>query len=410
MKNIESILKEVPLFELLPDTAIVSLVDEGEMLSFAADTVVCEEGAETDGLYVILEGHVRIYKRVGDDHDVELLTMQGGDFFGEMALIDSQRRSASVATTTPCTLFRLEKSAFLSLMAACGDQTISASLFTSLVTRIRTMTEKYYDEELVQRTLEAEMKAKQHRMMAQMVAGVAHELNTPLGIVNTAVNMIETRVSSERFSALVENAADQQGVVDDIRVAARLAQRNIRRANKLVENFKKISVNQLTETLEIVNISTLLEDILDLFKINARQSNLKIELVDSVSPEQKVWQGYPGHLTQIVTNLLFNIERYAYPQSLGPQSLGPQPLGGKICIELRAGEDLFLLKVQDFGRGIAEDHLDQVFEPFFTTGRTRGGTGLGLAIVKNIVTEALQGSIELESTLGKGTAVSVSFP
>jgi signal transduction histidine kinase len=103
-------------------------------------------------------------------------------------------------------------------------------------------------------------------------------------------------------------------------------------------------------------------------------------------------------------NLLFNVERFAYPSETG----------GRVEIGIHATSQdqvpSFVLTVQDYGKGIAPEHLSQVFTPFFTTGRASGGTGLGSAIVYSIVTGALQGTIEIESELEKGTLVRATFP
>jgi signal transduction histidine kinase len=121
-------------------------------------------------------------------------------------------------------------------------------------------------------------------------------------------------------------------------------------------------------------------------------------------PAERAWLGYRGYLTQVLLNLLGNIERYAYPDGEG----------GRVEIEIvadkRRPDEFFLLTVRDFGQGIAADHLPKVFDPFFTTGRSKGGTGLGMAIVHNIVTTALKGSIGLESKLGSGTTVTLRAP
>ncbi len=161
---------------------------------------------------------------------------------------------------------------------------------------------------------------------------------------------------------------------------------------------------QLSAPRETVNLSDLVLDILELFKINARRVNFQIEVKDSLPANQKAWSGYPGHLTQVLTNLLFNIQKHAYPQQTG----------GKIEIGLRADGNRepaqFVLTVQDYGRGIDPENLPQVFAPFFTTDRSQGGTGLGLAIVHNIVTDALKGNIAVESELNEGTMFTVTFP
>jgi signal transduction histidine kinase len=281
---------------------------------------------------------------------------------------------------------------------------MSISFLTALVKRVRIASKRYFEEELAQRTLQAEMEAQRHRALAQMVAGVAHELNTPLGIVNTAVDMIEKRVQNEKLTAPLSDNKEAQAILAAMQEAAHLASRNIERAHHLVQHFKKISVNQLTVNRETAVLPLLIEDTLELFKINARQSNLEIKVHNHLPEGDAVWQGYPGPLTQVLTNLLFNIERYAYPNQAG----------GVIEIDLGVDKQrepgCFVLTVQDFGQGIAPDHLDQIFTPFFTTGRGKGGTGLGLAIVKNIVIDVLKGAISVESELNKGTTFTITFP
>jgi signal transduction histidine kinase len=281
---------------------------------------------------------------------------------------------------------------------------MSISFLTALVKRVRIASKRYFEEELAQRTLQAEMEAQRHRALAQMVAGVAHELNTPLGIVNTAVDMIEKRVQNEKLTAPLSDNKEAQAILAAMQEAAHLASRNIERAHHLVQHFKKISVNQLTVNRETAVLPSLIEDTLELFKINARQSNLEIKVHNQIPEGDSVWQGYPGPLTQVLTNLLFNIERYAYPNQAG----------GVIEIDLGVDKQrepgCFVLTVQDFGRGINPDHLDQIFTPFFTTGRGKGGTGLGLAIVKNIVIDVLKGAISVESELNKGTTFTITFP
>jgi signal transduction histidine kinase len=402
--TLETILNEVPLFSLLPTEGLEELVKQGQTLSFEADQVICKEGDVTDTMYVILDGQLRVFKHDGEGHEVEIALLKAGDFFGEMAMLDSQPRSATVACLTGCHLFMLDRLTFLNLLFNADTQIVSFSILSALVQRVRAVSKKYFEEELAQRVLQAEMEAERHRALAQMVAGVAHELNTPLGVVNTAVDMIAKRVQSDKITTPLRDDQAAQRVLEDMQEAAHLAKRNISRAHKLVQNFKKISVNQLDDTLEIVELPMLVQDILELFRINARQAKLQIEVYDHLPEGHKAWSGYPGYLTQVLTNLLFNIEKYAYPNQGG----------GTIEIGLRVDSELdptcFVLTVQDFGQGIAPENLAQIFAPFFTTGRGQGGTGLGLAIVHNIVTDALKGTIAVESELNEGTTFTVIFP
>ena len=404
MIDIEKRLKKLPLFSQLSPEALAELIQQGQVLTFEAEQVVCWDGDASDGMYVILEGEVRVLKRDEEGNEFDVNRLQQGECFGEMALLDNQPRSATVACLTPCQLLKLEKVGFMKLLVTPATQSTAFSILSVLVQRVRRLTEKYINEQLAQRTLQAEMMAERHRSLAQMVTGVAHELNTPLGVTNMAVDMIAKRVQNKDLTAAVSGNQAAHSILGQMQEASDLALRNIKRAHKLVQNFKKISVSQLDAQRESVALPALVQDILDLFKINARQARLQIVLNDNLPDDQKKWTGYPGHLTQVLTNFLFNIERYAYPNQVG----------GRIQIALYADNEAkpaaFVLTVQDYGVGITPEHLPQLFEPFFTTGRSKGGTGLGLAIVYNIVTEALHGSIEVESELGKGTCFTVTFP
>jgi signal transduction histidine kinase len=143
---------------------------------------------------------------------------------------------------------------------------------------------------------------------------------------------------------------------------------------------------------------------LNLFSITARQAKLKIELINQLGAQDDNWLGYRGYLSQVLLNLLTNIERYAYPDGTGG------------LIEITVADDdaadrspHFILSIRDFGVGISPENLPRLFEPFFTTGRIKGGTGLGLTIVHNIVTSALKGTIAVTSNLGQGTQVQITF-
>ncbi|MCB0194170.1 MAG: cyclic nucleotide-binding domain-containing protein [Anaerolineae bacterium] len=401
--TIEPILKEVPFFSRLSDDVLKKLAGMGQTITMKENQVVYQEGDESESMFVILNGRVKIYKVDEQGYDLELTQMDAGDFFGELALLDSRPRSATVVCLTPCEFFIINQIAFMGLLLGSRAKLVYG-VFADLTGKIRDTTEAYFKEELAKQMLQAEMKIERHRSLAQMVAGVAHELNTPLGIVNTAVDMIAKRVQSDALAAPLSGDKAAQAILADMQEAAHLASRNISRAHNLVQNFKKISVNQLTAVKETVDLTVLVQDILELFKINARQANLTIEVIDHLPEGNKVWIGYPGYLTQVLTNLLFNIEKYAYPDGNG----------GIIEIELSMAPERdpahFMLTVQDYGRGIAPENLSQIFTPFFTTGRRQGGTGLGLAIVHNIVTDALKGKITVESDLNVGTTFTVIFP
>jgi signal transduction histidine kinase len=244
--------------------------------------------------------------------------------------------------------------------------------------------------------MRAEMEIERHRSLSQMVAGVAHEINTPLGIVNQAASVITETLESP---ALESAAKDEEAAtcLADLGEAAQLIQGNIARANTLIQSFKNLSVRQVSDQLTTVELRELLEEIVGLFRIKAKQARLTLEL--KCPPKDCSWTGYPGLLSQVVMNLLSNVERYAYPAGTG----------GTVEVLLEEA-DTYRLTVRDHGVGIAPENLSKVFEVFFTTGRAKGGSGLGLAIVHSLVTGALKGTIHVESQPGSGARFILTFP
>lgn len=257
----------------------------------------------------------------------------------------------------------------------------------------------------ISKSIQTEAALERHRALTQAVAGVAHEINTPLGIVKTGLSIISNRLLLPDIQSLFKSNADHAELLQDMLESSDLTIKNIDIAHRLIENFKKIAVDQIIEHQETVNLSGLLKDAIDLFKISARQAKLDIKLDVSAVCHEQDWHGYPGYMTQIMMNFLQNIERYAYPSGIG----------GKVEIILsdRVNPNKqaeFILTIRDCGTGISPENKGKIFDPFFTTGRCKGGTGLGLAIVNNMVTVAMGGSVSVESETDFGTQFTVCFP
>ncbi|MFO1496164.1 MAG: hybrid sensor histidine kinase/response regulator [Lysobacterales bacterium] len=252
-----------------------------------------------------------------------------------------------------------------------------------------------------ERLVRDESELARHRSVAQMVAGVAHEINTPLGVINTAADLIRKRLDAPQLAALAADP-DGQYLLDDLRDAANLIGRNAARAAKLVQDFKKVSVNQITDVRESIVLAELLNETVHLFRVSERSSPMTVAIDNALGAAN--WTGYAGSLSQVLLNLLSNAQRYAYPNGAG----------GRVDVLLdqdpEAPQTRYRIRVRDHGLGIAPEHLPRIFEPFYTTGRGKGGSGLGLAIVYTIVTVHLQGAIRVESTPGVGTCFTLSLP
>ncbi|MGH8582882.1 MAG: MFS transporter [Gammaproteobacteria bacterium] len=389
--------ESVPLFRDLNDQALEKLVEIGEERSVSPHVELFRMGEPGDALYCILEGKVNLCVQDEAGDSVEIGVRQEGDILGEFALIDGGPRSATVTTTEACRLFVIERRAFLALLTKSPN--LLANLLVGLTTKVRTETTRFLEKVLEQQKVKTQQEVDRRRSMSQLVAGVAHELNTPLGIANHAASII-----SDLARGLGEDP-NKSEAIGDVLDACRLMQDNIRRADRLVQTFKTLSVSQALDNLETVDLRKLTQEVVELYRLKAQSAHLAIRVVDELGREHGGWEGYPVHYTQVLLNLLTNIDRYAYPDGKG----------GNVEIVLgvldgASSDTHYSVLVRDFGQGIAPEHLEHVFDPFYTSGRAIGGTGLGLAIVKNLVTESLHGNIHIASGPGAGTEVFLTLP
>jgi len=231
-----------------------------------------------------------------------------------------------------------------------------------------------------------------------LVAGIAHEVNTPVGIGLTAsslfidlTNELEKKylaktMSNQYFSDYLKSALE----------AANLIYRNLDRTAELVQSFKQISVDQSSDERRSFNVLKYINGILLSTHHIMKNSNLNISVICC---DRLVIDSYPGAFSQILSNFLINSSIHAYPQHQA----------GAIIIKLKNNNGAITLSYQDDGRGISPEHLKRIFEPFFTTNRDFGGSGLGLNIIYNIVSNRLNGKIECHSTVGFGTEFVISF-
>jgi signal transduction histidine kinase len=396
-------LKQVPFFAHLDAHRLQELVRRGHRCVFAADRTIFEAGDEPDGMYVVLAGRAELVRRDADGHELHLATFEAGSFFGELALLEGRPRSATVITLEPCECFLVNQTEFMECLASTSPDVV-VRVVAAISRMVRDATERLWNQELASEKLHAEMEIARHRAVGQMVAGVAHELNTPLGIANTAADMIEKRCHEGVMADRARDDPALRAIVEDVHEASRLLGSNVVRAHRLVESFKQVSVREASEMVETVDAGQVVRDVLNLFRLNARRGHLSVRFEDRRDPSDGTWTGTPSHVTQLLLNLLTNVERYAYPDGNG----------GAVEIELAtavvAGQSGVELTVRDFGCGIPPEHHSQIFEPFFTTGRSRGGTGLGLAIVHNLATSVLGGTIQIDSEIDRGTTVTVALP
>jgi signal transduction histidine kinase len=242
---------------------------------------------------------------------------------------------------------------------------------------------------------EAQAKLVQSEKMAALgglVAGVAHEINTPVGVGITAASHMET--ATKEFEVLFEKEqmkrSDLRNFLSTTKEASRILLTNLTRAAQLIQGFKQVSVDQNTGGKRAFDFKEYIDKILMSLHPKIKLTNLEI-LVNC--PDELIVETYPGALSQILTNLIMNSLTHAYDEDDE----------GKITIYVQKKGNYLEVRYSDDGKGIEEENITHVFEPFFTTKRASGGTGLGMNIVYNLVTQKLNGQISCSSKLGKGT-------
>ena len=397
--NTAELLRQFAFLSPFSNEQLKHIADTAPRFRYGAGDIIFKIGDPSGAMYLILSGGVKIYRYDEKGEEIILGKADSGRVFGELALLSNEPRMASVMATVDSEFLVIDRNLLMTTIASASPESI-LHLFAVLSNQIRSVNEREFRDLLNQRTIAAEMEIDRQRALTQMVAGVAHELNTPLGVINTAVSIVERELGDDVFKKLAEDP-DTSQIVEDFHEALGLIKGNVQRAHLLVQDFKKVSVSQLTDVKEPMSISEAVREIFNLAKAHFRQSGLRIEIIDTVPVTEQTWVGYRGYLSQILLNFLTNIEHYAYPNQEGGLA--------EIYVKT-AGDDKFSISVKDYGKGMPEDVRDRVFEPFFTTGRSTGGTGLGMAIVHNLATIALKGTIHVESELGKGSEFTITFP
>jgi signal transduction histidine kinase len=236
--------------------------------------------------------------------------------------------------------------------------------------------------------------------LGQLVAGVAHEINTPLGVALTTTSVLREEVGEfERLSKA--QGLTRQGFasfLDRMTDGMRLTVSNLERAARLVASFKQVAADQASGDRRTLLLDGFLQEVFTSLGPLGRKGAHHVEIV---CPPGLELDTYPGALAQVLTNLLTNAYTHAFARRTG----------GRVRVEVTqpvAGE--VRVAFSDDGCGIAPDMCDRIFDPFFTTGRAQGSTGLGLHIVHNIVTGVLGGRIATQSSVGRGTTFVIDLP
>lgn len=252
--------------------------------------------------------------------------------------------------------------------------------------------------EELSRTQEELILSEKLAALGGLVAGVAHEINTPLGIGVTASSFLTDRIVEldEAFAAGTLRKSDLEQFLADARDSSASIEANLGRAAGLISSFKQVAADQSSEMPRLFNLRGYVDEILLSLGPQYRHTG---HTVENLCQDVELYS-YPGAFVQIIANLLTNSLTHAY----APGETGHILIDGRV-----EGENI-VFTFSDDGAGIAESIRDRVFEPFVTTRRGSGGTGLGLHIVFNIVNQVLGGTIRLSTGPGEGTTYTISIP
>ncbi len=237
------------------------------------------------------------------------------------------------------------------------------------------------------------VQAEKMASLGSLVAGIAHEINTPIGVGVTLATSLsdQTRHVVDLFQNSTLTRRDFQHYLDDCLEATDMIYRNLYRAAEMIRSFKQVSVDQSTEERRRFNVKEYINEILLSLHPKLKKTMLQVEVN---CPEKLRIYSFPGAYAQILTNLIMNSLLHAYDAETA----------GTIRITVEGDASDLTMRYSDDGKGMPPEILERIFDPFFTTKRGQGGTGLGLHIVYNLVTLKLGGSITCESKIGQGTS------
>lgn len=242
------------------------------------------------------------------------------------------------------------------------------------------------------------MESEKMASLGELVAGIAHEINTPLGVGVTAASRIEM-LNNKYISILKSGKMRKEDLADymnKIMETTEILQLNLNKGAELITSFKQIAVDRTNDLMDKIDI----KDYVDKIVLSLRHEYKKSKHIIINNLPQITINTYPGRISQIFTNLLINSIIHGFENIEE----------GKIEIKGHIEGNYLIIEFIDNGVGISKENIKKIFDPFFTTKRGSGGSGLGLNLVYNLVTTKLNGNITCKSVLNEGTTFTIKIP
>ena len=348
----------------LTDVAYDEIEKKISVLEYAPDEVIFEEDGPGDSLYLIAEGSVKISKRGRGGQQETLTYLMERDFFGEMALVDGGKRSASATAARQTILGRIEREGWNLLLQLSPNEVLSN--FTRAVTKRLRNNNQHFIEEM--------MRNERLSLIGTTVSSIVHDMNNPIGCILGACEALRTQIQNEfanKMTAIIRDSVDTMmtmttELVDFSRGKTQL-------------NLKSLCAPDLVQGLETE------------FAKCRHGMDVKIEVL-----YEGILRADKHRMVRVFSNLIRNAREAARKE--GPNSLR---------FRVQRIDSNVRFEISDTGIGIPATLLPRIFEPFMTHGKSNG-TGLGLAISKTIV-DAHHGSISVKSGAG-GTSFRIELP
>lgn len=382
-----ALLGQVPLFAGLGADELRRVVEICELVSFAPGDTIFEVGDAADALYVIIEGRVDVTL---DGTVVNQLSR--GDILGEVAMIGAFERTAAAVAAMPVSCLELRAESFHAILAESASLGHSTVRFLS--ERLRFATEREVARTAELNRAYRELRDTQTRLLeagrlaslGTLVAGVSHEINTPLA---AALSSLDTLTRA--LSKLKQKELGAQPAFQVLESAQATLEAGLRRVSEVAERLRSFARLDQAE-VQRVDLRECIRDALE----QARQALPEGATVHVDLPSRLELTCRPARLNQAFFNLLLN----------AAQAIS---VGGNVRVSAEQNAGEIRVAIADDGAGISEKHLGNVFEPGFTTKGAGLGTGLGLSICRQVI-EDHGGRIEVRSEPGQGTTFTVGVP
>jgi len=361
------VLKTSKLFSGMLAAELQALEQTAQLKSYKAGRNIFQEGDPGDGLYIIVEGRVQITCLVGQDQRRVLSRIAEGDFFGEMAVLDSQPRSATATAETDTQVYFILRDDLLKILARSPN--LAVGLVKEFSLRMRDFNHQYTQEVL---------QAERLTLVGRFARSIVHDFKNPLNIIGISAEM-----------AAMDNATAEMRLTAKNRIRKQIDRLN-NMINELLE-FTRGSAS--TVVLARTDYADFVKQLIDDIRSEVAAKSVTVELEND--PPAIALLVDPTRLPHVFYNIINN-------------ACDAMPDGGKVKIRFRRNENEVETEIEDGGKGIAPEIAPRLFEAFATFGKAQG-TGLGLSICRKIV-EDHYGKINARSEPGRGAIFAFSLP